>query len=416
MPSSSVFQPIAANERIVTLDVLRGFALLGILLMNIEAFVGPLNSVATGVDPQLEGLDRDVDALIYFFVQGKFYPLFSLLFGMGFALMAQRAVMAGRAFVPLYLRRSIVLLLIGGIHMCWIWAGDILMTYALLALLLLPLYRWPPLRLACLGVLACLLIPVMLLALGSVIAQAQVDPAFAARWDAQAMQYDDATAAILEAQRQAYGYGSYAEATWQRMRDGWQSLSLLPMTAPPIFGMFLLGAAFVKSGAIANPERFSGLYRTLRWLVLPLGAALMAASFQLAPSLGYLRIGWHVWTAIALGILGGSAMCLGYFAWAAWIIWKWPGKPWVKWLGSAGRMALSNYLLQSIVCTMIFYGYGLGFFERLSRFWQVPFVLLLFSIQVIVSHWWLRRFRFGPMEWLWRSLTYLKWQPLRRSA
>jgi uncharacterized protein len=102
----------------------------------------------------------------------------------------------------------------------------------------------------------------------------------------------------------------------------------------------------------------------------------------------------------------------------AWIVRGLHSPSWerlLRWLAPAGRMALSNYLLQSLVCTLIFYGYGLGYFERLSRAWQVPFVLALFVVQVLLSHAWLKRYRFGPMEWLWRSLTYLKPQPLRSS-
>jgi len=112
--------------------------------MNIEAMVGPLNGALTGIDPALTGADRWADALIYFFVQGKFYPLFSLLFGMGFAVMMQRAADAGRPFVRLYLRRVLALLAIGLAHALLVWSGDILTTYALVALLLLLFFRNTP--------------------------------------------------------------------------------------------------------------------------------------------------------------------------------------------------------------------------------------------------------------------------------
>ncbi|UWX03681.1 DUF418 domain-containing protein [Pseudoxanthomonas sp. NC8] len=89
------------------------------------------------------------------------------------------------------------------------------------------------------------------------------------------------------------------------------------------------------------------------------------------------------------------------------------GARWLGWLAPAGRMALTNYLLQSIICTLLFYGYGLGYFEQLPRSWQIPFALGLFALQVLCSRWWLQRFRFGPAEWLWRSLTYARLQPMR---
>ena len=114
--------------------------------------------------------------------------------------------------------------------------------------------------------------------------------------------------------------------------------------------------------------------------------------------------------AYALTAVAGLMMCLGYLAWGV----RWSRH--LQWLAPAGRMALSNYLVQSIVCTLVFYGYGLGFFEHLPRMWQVPFALGLYTVQVLYSHWWLQRFRFGPAEWLWRSITYWKLQPMRRIA
>src|SRR5690606_3228321 len=113
---------------------------------------------------------------------------------------------------------------------------------------------------------------------------------------------------------------------------------------------------------------------------------------------------------------GSLLLCLAYLAWVRRGLESPAWAPRLAWLAPAGRMALSNYLLQSIVCTSVFYGYGFGYFEQLPRAWQPLFVLLLFALQVLWSRWWLSRFRFGPMEWLWRALTYLQLPPLRRLA
>ena len=134
----------AAPARIDAMDVLRGFALLGILLMNIEGMVGPLMASISGVDPLLTGADRWVDTAIYLLVQGKFFPLFSMLFGMGFAIMLARAQAAGRPFVAVYLRRVLALLAIGLAHAFFVWAGDILVTYALMGLVMLTFFRGTP--------------------------------------------------------------------------------------------------------------------------------------------------------------------------------------------------------------------------------------------------------------------------------
>lgn len=409
-PSVPLLQPVAPAERIVTLDVLRGACLLGIVLMNIEALAGPLNAALTGLDPALRGADRIADAAVYLLVQGKFYTLFSLLFGMGFAVMAQRAEAARRPFTGVYLRRSAGLLLIGLAHALLLWSGDILLTYALLALALLAFREAPTRWLPWLGIAAYLCGPLLMLLFGAVGSLAQLDPHGAVAWRQGMAEQAQHAAQEIERQRQAFGHGSYAEATAQRLRDLGATLQGLVFNAPTIFGMFLLGAWCVRSGLAAAPARYPRLLAALRWAVLPLGAALMLLSFALEPWMDPARLDLRLSAAFALGAVGSGMMALGY---AAWIV---RAERALRWLAPAGRMALTHYLLQSLLCTTLFYGYGLGYFERLPRAWQIPFAFALFAVQVALSPLWLRHFRFGPVEWLWRSATYLRWQPLRRRA
>ncbi|MFP7722742.1 DUF418 domain-containing protein [Lysobacter sp. A3-1-A15] len=417
MTTTTVLTPVAAGERIEAMDVLRGFALLGILLMNIEAFVGPLFAAITGLDPSLRGADRAADSLIYIFVQGKFYTLFSLLFGMGFAVMIARAHAADRAFVPFYLRRTLALLGFGLVHALLVWSGDILTVYALIALVLLLFRNTPQSRLPKWGI-ALYLVPVaLMLAFGLLSTVAQGDPQAAAAMNASLAEQGRIMDEALQGQRQAYGSGSYAEAVAQRAEDlmlflghvgtamGWQ-----------ILGLFLLGAWFVRSGAIARPDGFPRLYAWMRWVALPAGLAMALASFWLMPTMDYARMDMAAGGAIALSMVGSLLMCLGY---AAWLVRglqspRWAGS--LGWLAPAGRMALTNYLTQSVVCTLLFYGYGLGYFEQLSRAWQVPFVLALFALQVVASRAWLSRFRYGPAEWVWRALTYGQLPAMRAVA
>jgi uncharacterized protein len=413
MPPSLVMNPVPVIERIQTLDVVRGFSLLGILLMNIEAMVGPVIIATTGLDPALTGADRWADALIYIFVQGKFFTLFSLLFGMGFAVMSQRAQAVHRPFAGLYWRRSLTLLGIGLVHALLIWSGDILVLYALLSMLLLAFRdvsgRWLPWL-----AIASFLAPLgLMLFLGLMASLMQSTPELAAAWKQTMGDQDKMIATMLEGQRQAFGAGSYLQATLQRAKDLGFSLMNLMMIGPLIFGMFLLGSWLVKTGAIAHPESHPRLFHRMRWLALPVGLAMMLASFVWHPTQDPAEISLTASIAFCLSMMGSALMCLGY---AGWVVRGMQSPTWaakLAWLAPAGRMALTNYLMQSLVCTLVFYGYGLGYFERLPRAWQVPFVLALFCIQVLLSRWWLQRFRFGPMEWLWRSLTYLKPQPMR---
>nr|WP_084738916.1 DUF418 domain-containing protein [Stenotrophomonas bentonitica] len=395
---------MAGGDRIEVIDILRGVALLGILLMNMEALSGPLDLAFTGIDPHWTGLDYWVDAAVYVLVQGKFFTLFSLLFGAGFAIMAQRAEAARRDLTPFYLRRSAGLLLIGLCHALLVWSGDILVIYALVSLPLLATREAPQRWLPAMGVLTYLCAAAMMLLLGAVVglaAQAQGEGGSMASAIAQGQH-------TVELQRQAYGHGTFVQAVAQRASDLGTALSGALIIGPEVLGMFLLGSWFARSGALAEPERFERLYRRLRLGALPVGLGLMLLSALWVP---YLAPGTFTPTtgaAYALSSLASLLMCLGYLAWIV----HWHRH--LRVLAPMGRMALTQYILQSLVCTWLFYGYGLGAFETLPRAWQVPFALALFALQVLLSHAWLKHFRFGPLEWVWRAMTYGRWPALRR--
>ena len=404
-------RPIEAAERIGTMDVLRGFALLGILLMNIEAFSGPMMDAFTGLNPALTGADRIADAAIYILVQGKFYTLFSLLFGMGFAVMSQRADARGQPFGAVYLRRSAVLMGFGLIHALLIWSGDILLVYGLLSFLLLAFRRMPAKWLPWLAIVAYLVPSGLMGLLGLLGSAMQLDPTTATEWNREMAKMAAQMAQMNEAQQQAYGAGTWWDATLQRMRDTGFMLSNLPMMGPMVFAMFLFGVWFVKSGAIASPAQFPRLFAVLRWVALPMGLASMGLSFVLQPTMHFDTVNVTSAFAFFLSSLGSVLMAFGYMAWVVRFA---AGGGGSGWLAPAGRMALTNYLMQSVICTLVFYAYGLGYFEQMPRAWQAVFAVAVFLLQVLWSRAWLSRFRFGPAEWLWRSLTYLRAQPMRR--
>lgn len=402
-------RPITVSQRIEAMDVLRGFALLGILLMNMEAFVGPLLASLSGLDPQLTGADRLADAAIYILVQGKFYTLFSLLFGMGFAVMMQRAKASGTPFVGLYLRRNIALLGIGLMHALLIWSGDILVSYALMGFLLILLFRnTPTSRLPKWGVVLVLLPGIIGLFFGSMADLARLDPAASVAITKSLAGQQATVEALLEGQRIAYGQGSIAEAIGQRGRDLGFMTGFVMMFGWNILGMFLIGSWFVQSGAITRPEAFESLYRQLRWLALPAGLALVLTAFIIHPTVSFSEMSLKSGMVGLMNIAGSMLMCMGYMAWIIRGLQSNTMAPRLAFMAPAGRMALSNYLTQSIVCTFIFYGYGLGFFEQLPRAWQVPFAFALWGLQLAFSRWWFTHYAIGPVEYLWRWATYGK--------
>lgn len=399
--ASPSLQPMASGERIAVLDVLRGAALFGILLMNIEAFEWALDLAFTGIDVHWQGLDYWADAFVYVFVQGKFFTLFSLLFGAGFAVMAQRAEAAGREFTPFYLRRSAGLLLIGLCHALLVWSGDILVMYALVSLPLLACREAPRSWLPWMGVIAYLGGVALMLLIGAMVSMASA---------AEVQQMLAEAQQSIEQQRLVYGSGSWMQANVQRMSEFGTAMGALLITGPEVLGMFLIGSWFAGSGALAAPERFPRLYAALRWVALPLGLLVTVLGVAWKPYLLPGAYNLPVTAAMALVTIGGLPMCLGYLAWIV----HWRAR--LAWLAPAGRMALTHYIGQSLLCTWLFYHYGLGGFEMMPRSVQLLFALLLFAVQVAVSHAWLRRFRFGPLEWLWRAMTYRQWPPLRRGA
>ncbi|MCY7354800.1 MAG: DUF418 domain-containing protein [Lysobacter sp.] len=414
MTEDTRLAPVGASERIETMDVLRGFALFGILLMNIEAFVGPLMEALTGVNPRFSGADRWVDAAIYILVQGKFITLFSLLFGMGFAVMLERAQARGGSGAWLYARRLLALLGIGLVHAILVWSGDILLTYALLGFLLLLFFRRTPLsRLPKWGV-ALYLLPLLLTWLWAGFATlAQQDPQAAAEIQKVMVEQGQQMSALIEAQRLAYGSGTYVQAVTQRVADTGTMLSFVIFFGPAVLGMFLFGAWFVRSGVMRNAGAHLPLFRRLLMLGLGLGLPLMLWSAWTHPTMSFSEISIGSAAAQSAAQVANVLMCFGYFAGVLLLMQQPTWAQRLRWLAPAGRMALTNYLLQSVICTLVFYGYGLGYFEQLPRAWQPLFVLAVFAAQVVFSRWWLSKFRYGPAEWLWRWLTYLQRPSMR---
>ena len=409
--------PVGARERVEVMDVLRGFALLGILLMNIEGFVGPLFESVTGVNPRFRGADRWMDAAIYVFVQGKFITLFSLLFGMGFAVMLERANATGASGTALYARRLLALLGIGLAHALLLWSGDILLTYTLLGFMLLLCFRRTPVtRLPKWGIALYVLPLLLTFAMAGFASLAQQDPQAAAEFQKGMAAQAQQMASLIEGERQAFGSGTYMEAVAQRATDTGAMLGFVVFFGPTLLGVFLFGAWFMRSGAVRDSAAHLSLFRRLRNLGFGIGLPLMLWSAWSHPTMSFSELTIAGSAAQAAAQVANLLLMLAYMSVIVLAMQQPAWAQRLRWLAPAGRMALTNYLMQSLVCTLVFYGYGLGYFEQLPRAWQPLFVLVVFGLQVLLSHWWLARFRYGPMEWLWRWMTYGTRPALRVAA
>ena len=405
--------PIAPQERIQVVDILRGFALLGILLVNMAIFragwaaTQPVTPATTGM------LDRLAAHAIDLFAEGKFFTLFSFLFGFGFAIQMIRAQERGVAFVPRFMRRLLVLFVIGLAHAFLLWCGDILVSYALLGFVLLLFRNRSPRALL---IWATILLLGMALLLGAVLGLIEYgrtvpDGAEQIVLAEQGMRASFAQQADEELR--VYSSGSYSEIVAYRARSMPSVYATVLFQAPPILAMFLLGLYAGKRGIFHDPAAHTTLLRRVRFWGVIVGLLLSLLVVLVETQRGILSAALAPLLNMSLA---GPILSMGYAATITLLAQHERWRARLAPLGAAGRMALTNYLLQTLICTTIFYGYGLSLFGQVGAAAGVGLTIAIYALQISFSVWWLQRFRFGPMEWLWRSLTYGHVQPLRQHA
>jgi uncharacterized protein len=411
MPGSAGLGPVTASERIVELDVLRGIALLGVVIANVWLWFSGITFMFPGVRDELVRLS--VNGVVFngigVLVAGKAVATFSFLFGLGFAVQMLRAQARDVAIVPVYLRRLAVLLLFGAVHGFLLWYGDILMLYAVLGIVLLLVRRFTYRRLLVGAVLLLLAVP---LALGAVPLILSVFGSSPPAPDLAVIA--EANAATLAAFRS----GSPAQvfpANLEQLRHMYLSPQAIGWSATTL-GLFLLGLCAGRRRVFENVATHrAGFTRVAAWglatgLVFTAGVAVMYISQS--PD----AIAAQPWLALLMAALvtfGTVPLALGYIATATLLLQRPVWQRRLRPFAPVGRMALTNYLAQTVICLLIFYGYGAGLIGHVGSAVALAIALLVFGMQMLWSPLWLARFRFGPAEWLWRSLTYGRFQPMR---
>ncbi len=384
-------EALPPSQRFEAIDSLRGLALFGVLAVNlvtefrVSIFTQFLAPVASPTS-----LDAMASTFVSFALESKAFALFSMLFGLGLAMQADRLAPSGRAGY-LLTRRLVVLLGFGLVHLLLIWNGDILTEYALAGLLILPLLRLPN---SALIVTATALFAIHVLLVSS--------PTIVPWPDAAEL------AAHVARANAVYANGSYREI----IRFSFDELRLiLPLHVwvfPRTLALFLFGALVWRSGVLRRLNENHGLVAASAAIGLVAGIALTHAA-----QAGWLvaESAWGAWLTALAPVL----MATGY---GSLVLWAWqfnPARLLLHPFAAVGRMAFTNYILQSVIFVAIFFGYGLGGFGR----WPAAPVLLMgagvYAMQVLLSMAWLGHFRFGPIEWLWRSLMYARMAPMRRA-
>lgn len=403
MKHTDNLSPVKSSERYIILDALRGFALLGICMANFPEF-----SLYTFLKPEAAatfpsaGMDSITRYLLYVFVDGKFYTLFSLLFGIGFSIIISNATRKGANGFRIFYRRMFLLACIGFLHLMFIWSGDILMLYALLGMLL-PLFRHASDRTLLAWAAALLFIPV------GIDLACELCSIYPAQPVVSLQQYYCAR----------YGITSDNFAYWLRDAQDYQAVFQFLVQGAlvrvqefidgnryfKVMGLFLIGFYIGRQKIYASLEErkawLLGLCRYGLLIGLPL-SLVYAWSCQNGHPWGLtVHSLLYLLSVYPTGFAYAAGLCLLYLQWKKGALWQ----P----LAAPGRMALTCYISQSVIGMFLFYGIGLGWGAETSLLHTEGIVLGVYLFQVLFCLGWLKFFRFGPLEWIWRMLTYGRW-------
>jgi uncharacterized protein len=402
--------PVAESERIIALDALRGFALLGILVMNIQSFamIDAAYSNPTSFG-DFTGGNYWVWLFSHLLADQKFITIFSMLFGAGIVLMTRRQEQLHVRPARIHYRRMLVLAVFGLVHAYLFWSGDILFCYALCGMLVYPLREMQAKRQIFLG-LGLIVVPSILLLVFSLCVARQS----AEDYQHLLQEWQPAPEKVVEEL-------AIYRGTWlQVFQHRWQVSLMMEAFLVPIFlvwrvgGLMLVGMACFKLGlfsARASLKTYVALIVLAACAGVPLILLGVHYNFESGWSAAYSKSSgsqYNYWGSILVSFgWTGAIMLLFKQAWARRLM-----RP----LAAIGQMALTNYLMHTLICTTLFYGYGLGWFGYVDRVGQIEIVFIIWALQLVVSPIWLHSFRFGPAEWLWRGLTYRHFPVFRRRA
>ncbi len=385
------WMPVKEKDRIVWIDIVRGFAILGIFIVNIGAFSAPYFMYGGAEDAWNEPIDQFVQIVIDVFFQGSFYTLFSILFGFSWQLMKDRLDIKGINYSAFLFRRQLILVGFGIIHAFLLWHGDILLSYGLVGLLLL-LFIEVKDRTLIVWVVLLLGGSVSLLTIGFYQVRNLIEGTNETAISQAMENYSSNQLFVI--------LGQNLE-DWSIANSGTSFIFLIITLLP----LFLIGMYLARKRWLHEP----GKHQQLLWRIL-----LVTFPLFILLKLGPYSIDNPLWLSYLQDNLGGTASALFYLVFLTLLSQYSRGLILIEPFKYVGRMALSNYILQSIFCFILFYGIGFGLYGSIKPSIAIFIVIGFYSLQVIGSKWWLSRFRFGPLEWVWRSLSYKKKQAIRK--
>ncbi|MDC3417237.1 DUF418 domain-containing protein [Aquibacillus salsiterrae] len=371
------------NDRLAWIDAARGFAILGIFMVNVPAFNAPFFLYGGEKEYFSSSIDYMTQSFIDIFFQASFYTLFSFLFGFGIQMLIDRLSTRTAKINTFIFRRLFVLLCFGLIHAFLLWHGDILLSYGLIGMFLFLFFKRTN-RTLTLWAFSLLLIPAGLYTYLLYQFRDQLDVV-----DNQAISQAFAN----------YGQGTYIEVLQQNYQD-WANTNtvfgyfFLICTLLPLF---LLGMVFARKRWLHDVEVNKTVLKRLWIITLVL--------FIVGKAGPYL-VGNPTWLSFPQDIIGGTASAIFYIISLTLLYQKRNLQRYLVPFTYVGRMSLSNYILQSVISFWLFYSVGLGLYGKVSPFGSVIIVLVIYCFQILASKWWMKRYKFGPLEWLWRVLMY----------
>ena len=383
-------RPVAPSDRIVAIDSVRGIALFGVMAINVVTEFR-VSIFEQFLPAQTNGAwsDRALHSILMVGINLKAFALFSLLFGVGLAIQYDHLSASSSRRTALLVRRLAFLALIGGVHLSLIWNGDILLEYAIAGLVVLPCLFGSTRLLAIAGIAL----------LAAFIAAPFLPPIAALPARSSMAQH------VAEATR-IYGTGGFGEVLVFRLRELPAILPLHLFMFPRTVALMLIGAAVWRVGLFRTGSRVNQY--------LPLAAVVgivVGGGLGVLIANNWIRLGWRA--ELSFERLGALLLAGGYGASIIWATEIARARMLVGWAAPIGRMAFTNYLLQSVIFGWIFYGYGLGLFGRLGVAAAFAIGVIVYASQVAFSALWLQRYRYGPVEWLWRRFMYGTPQPFR---
>lgn len=407
------------TSRLQSIDLLRGFALLGLPTMNIIVFSMPFSGYLNPVSYASDGALNDlVFSFFYLFADQKFMGIFSALFGASVLLLADKNQQAGKHAGRIHYSRTFWLIVIGFLHAWFLWEGDVLMYYGIMAIVLYP-FKWFNVPVLAGATTILLSISAYMTHHGDI-----SDEVFGTKQRAELSELYMPTKEQQQ-ERQDLLLGSYA-GTVSAIRDEFTAETMAEEEQPAsglkrlgisgltkIWGMMCLGMLLYKIG-IPQGLRSASFYRKVGITSLALGTTITAAGLVYNYSNA-----WNMDTYFRFGMtfkeVGSTFMVIGYMSLIVLAHQRGMISRLASWISPVGQMALTNYLMQSVICALIFYGYGLGLYGSVSRLELLPIIVGIWVFQIGFAGFWLSLFKQGPIEWIWRNLTYMRIQSIRKT-